>query len=126
MSKGLSPALCLFGSLALFSLACASVSPPTSEISAAELAIRQAEGLGAVELAPLPMRVAREKLDEAKALVQKDGSDRMRRAKRLAEDAAVEARLAEETARTAALTNARDEAQKTIEAMRREAGLDAN
>ena len=126
MSKGLSPALCLFGSIALLALACASVSPPTSEISAAELAIRQAEGLGAVELAPVPMRVAREKLDEAKALVQKNNRDQMRRAKRLAEDAAVEARLAEETARTAALTKARDEAQATIDAMRREAGLDAN
>lgn len=126
MSKGFEPALCLLGTLALFSLSCASASPPTSEITAAELAIRQAEGLGAIELAPVPMRVAREKLDEAKALVQKDDRDQMRRAKRLAEDSAVEARLAEETARTAALTKARDDAQATIDAMRREAGLDAN
>lgn len=126
MSKGFEPALCLLGTLALFSLSCASASPPTSEISAAELAIRQAEGLGAIELAPVPMRVAREKLDEAKALVQKNDRDHMRRAQRLAEDAAVEARLAEETARTAALTKARDDAQATIDAMRREAGLDAN
>ena len=126
MVKRLSPASCLFGSLALFALACASASPPTSEISAAEVAIRQAEGLGAVELAPVPMRVAREKLDEAKALVQKEGDDKMRRAKRLAEDSAVEARLAEETARTAALEKARDDAQATIDTMRREVGLDAN
>lgn len=127
MSKGNDPAISLLASFAFVAaLACASPTPPKSEISAAELAIRQAESMGAVELAPLPMRMAREKLDEAKALVQKDESDKMSRAKRLAEDAAVEARLAEETARTAALTKARDEAQQTIDAMRRESGLDVN
>jgi hypothetical protein len=129
MAKGFSPAACLFGSIALFALfalSCASTSPPTSEIAAAEVALRQAESLGGIELAPLPMRVAREKLDEAKALVQKDSSDKMGRAKRLAEEAAVEARLAEETARTAALNKARDDAQATIDTMRREVGLDAN
>ena len=127
MSKGLDPASYLLASIAFIAaLACASATPPKSEISAAELAIRQAETVGAVELTPLPMRMAREKLDEAKALVQKDESDKMGRAKRLAEDAAVEAKLAEETARTAALTKARDDAQQTIDAMRRESGLDAN
>lgn len=126
MPKRLDPVLFLFASLTFISLACASVSPPTSQISAAEVAIRQAETMGAVETAPLPMRIAREKLDEAKALVQKENGDQLRRAQRLAEEAAVEAKLAEETARTAALTKARDEARKTIESMRREAGLDAN
>lgn len=112
--------------LVLGAAACASVSPPTAEISAAETAIRQAESLGAGELAPLQMRIAREKLDEARAIVQKGERDHMRRAKRLAEDAAVEGRLAEETARTAARTKTRNEAQQTMDAMRREAGLDAN
>ena len=106
--------------------ACSSVSPPTTQIAAAEAAIRQAESMGAVESAPLSMRVAREKLDEAKALVGSGENDRMGRAKRLAEDATVEAQLAEQTARTAAVTKARDEAQETIDAMRQEAGLDAN
>jgi len=126
MSKGLDLAACLIASFALFVLACASTTPPTQQISAAELAIRQAESVGAVELAPLPMRIAREKLDEARALVQKNENDQMRRAKRLAEDAAVEAQLAEQTARTAAAKRSRDEAQRTIDAMRREAGLDQN
>jgi hypothetical protein len=112
--------------LVLGAAACASVSPPTAEISAAETAIRQAESLGAGETAPLPMRIAREKLDEARAIVQKGEKDHMRRAKRLAEDAAVEGRLAEETARTAARIKTRNEAQQTMDAMRREAGLNAN
>lgn len=107
-------------------LGCASVSPPTTEIAAAEVAIRQAESVKAVELAPLPMRMAREKLDEAKAIVASKDGDKMRRAKRLAEDATVEAQLAEQTARTEASKRRRDETQKTIDAMRREAGLDSN
>lgn len=126
MSKRLGPVSCLLASSILIGIACASVSPPTEQISAAEAAIRQAESLGAVELAPLPMRVAREKLDEARSIVQQKGDDHMRRAKRLAEDATLEARLAEESARTAALQKARDDAQATIDTMRREAGLDAN
>jgi len=106
--------------------ACSTVSPPTTQIATAEAAIRQAESVGAVESAPLSMRVAREKLDEAKALVDSGDNDHLSRAKRLAEDATVEAQLAEQTARTASVTKARDEAQETIDAMRREAGLDAN
>lgn len=116
--------------LALFALfsatACSSVSPPTAQIAAAETAIEQAESMGAVEVAPLSMRMARENLDEAKALVESGDNDHLSRAKRLAENATVEAQLAGQTARTAALTEARDEAQETIDAMRKEAGLGAN
>jgi len=120
-------ALCPLVLCVLFvATACSSVSPPTTQIATAEAAIRQAESVGAVEAAALSMRVAREKLDEAKALVDSGENDHMSRAKRLAEDATVEAQLAEQTARTAAVTKARDEAQETIDAMRREAGLDAN
>lgn len=126
MSKRIGPLACLFVSSILMGIACASVSPPTDQISAAEAAIRQAESLGAVELAPLQMRVAREKLDEARSIAQNEDGDHMRRAKRLAEESALEARLAEETARTAAFEKARNDAAATIDAMRREAGLDAN
>ena len=126
MSKRIGPLACLFVSSILMGIACASVSPPTDQISAAEAAIRQAESLGAVELAPLQMRVAREKLDEARSIAQNEDGDHMRHAKRLAEESALEARLAEETARTAAFEKARNDAAATIDAMRREAGLDAN
>lgn len=125
MFRGRHLALSLIASSIFFTLACASVSPPSGEISAAEAAVRQAESVGAVELAPLHMRIAREKLDESRAIVQKGDDDRLRRAKRLAEEAVVHARLAEETARTETLKKARDDARQTIEMMRREAGLDA-
>lgn len=127
MFKKRSFALCPLVLLVLFfAAACSSVSPPTTQIATAEAAIRQAESVGAVESAPLSMRVAREKLDEAKALVGSGENDGMGRAKRLAEDATVEAQLAEQTARTAALTKARDDARQTIDAMRGEVGLDVN
>jgi hypothetical protein len=108
-------------------LACASVPKPTEQISTAELALRQAESVNANEFAPLNMRVAREKLDEAKALVRKDDKvEDMVHARRLAEEALVEAQLAEQTAGTEAAKKSRDEAQQTIDAMRRGSGLNLN
>lgn len=102
---------------------CASVPPPNEEISNAELALREADSVGAVEFAPLQMRIAREKLDEAKALVRKGEEEDMVEARRLAESALVEAQLADQTARAEIAVQNREEAQATIEAMRRETGL---
>lgn len=104
-------------------LACASVPPPSEAISNAEMAVRQAESVQASEFAPLQMRIAREKLDDAKALVRKGDKDDMLKARRLAEASLVEAQLAEQTARTEIAKKNRDEAQKTIDAMRRGSGL---
>ena len=126
MSKRLILTPSLAAVVAVFGLACSSVQPPKTEISTAETAIRQAESAGAVELAPLPMRIARENLEEAKAIVQKENGDQLRRARRLAESATVEAQLAEQSARTAASVKSRDEAQKTIDAMRSASGLTPN
>ena len=126
MSKRLILTPSLAAVVAVFGLACSSVQPPKAEISTAEMAIRQAESAGAVELASLPMRIARENLEEAKAIVQKEKGDQLRRARRLAENATVEAQLAEQSARTAASVKSRDEAQKTIDAMRSASGLTPN
>lgn len=126
MSKRLILTPSLAAVVAVFGLACSSVQPPKTEISTAETAIRQAESAGAVELAPLPMRIARENLEEAKAIVQKEKGDQLRRARRLAENATVGAQLAEQSARTAASVKSRDEAQKTIDAMRSASGLTPN
>lgn len=103
---------------------CASVPAPNEEISKAELALREADSVGATEHAPLQMRIAREKLDEAKALVRKGEEEDMVEARRLAESALVEAQLADQTARAEIAEQSRQEAQATIEAMRRETGLD--
>lgn len=105
---------------------CASLPPPNEEISNAELALREADSINAVEHAPLQMRIAREKLDEAKALVRKGEDEDMVEARRLAEQALVEAQLADQTARAEIAEQNRKEAQATIETMRRESGLNRN
>jgi len=107
-------------------LGCASVPAPNEEISNAELALREADSINAVEHAPLQMRIAREKLDEAKALVRKGEDEDMVEARRLAESALVEAQLADQTARAEIADQNRKEAQATMDAMRRESGLNRN
>ncbi|MFO8086672.1 MAG: DUF4398 domain-containing protein [Bacteroidales bacterium] len=86
--------------LAVFGLvACAAkVSPPSSQLATATLAINQAESAGAYESAPVELRDARQKLEKARqAMNRKDNLT----AKRLAEQATVDANLAEAKARTA-------------------------
>jgi len=113
VTSWISPALAI-----PIALACASVPAPTDAISTAEMAIRQAESAKASDLAPLNMRIAREKLDEAKGLAQKGGSDNWTKARRLAEDSLVEAQLAEQTARTEATKKYRAEAEQTVNSLR--------
>jgi hypothetical protein len=72
--------------------ACASVRAPVSEIAAAEVAVRDAEQAGAAKYASLDLQQARYKLQDAKRAV--DDSDNLR-ARRLAEESQVDARLAE-------------------------------
>ena len=93
MTRGL---LALVGS-GLLALACASVPAPTGEIAKADLALRKAEAVNAAELAPLDARLAREKLEKAK-LEMKDGNNA--EARRLAEEAEVDALAAEAKARS--------------------------
>jgi hypothetical protein len=77
--------------------ACASMPPPTDKITLAQTSIERAERAGAVELAALPMRDARDKLSHAKeAIVAKKMED----AARLAEQADADAQLAEAMAQT--------------------------
>ena len=120
MPKRLTTAVFLPAILLVFTLACASTPAPTDTIANADMAVRLAEQAGAPEFAPLEMRVAREKLDEARSLVQKGGDEEMAEARRLAEEALVQAQLAEQTARTAVAQKRRDEVQKTIDSMKTE------
>ncbi len=107
-------------------LACASVPAPTDAISTAEMAIRQAESAKAIDYSPLNVRIAREKLAEAKELAQKGGDNNMIHARRLAEDSLVEAQLAEQTARTEATKQYRAEAEQTVDSLRLHPGATKN
>ncbi|MGH7833783.1 MAG: DUF4398 domain-containing protein, partial [Candidatus Binatia bacterium] len=67
---------------------CSSVQPPTGTLSQAGLAIREADQSKAAQYAPLELRRARDKLDEAERAMK--GEDYVK-ARRLAEQALVDA-----------------------------------
>jgi hypothetical protein len=98
--------------------ACASVPPPESQMGKADLALRKAEQADAAHFAPLEMRTARTKLEAARAAMRdKDNLE----ARRLAEQAKLDAILAEATAQTAQRKEATDTIRADIEALRAEA-----
>jgi hypothetical protein len=104
--------------LALALGACASRPPmPTDQLALAEQAIRDAERAGAVELAPVEMRNAREKLGAAQRAA---GEREVETTTRLAEQAQVDAQLAEATARAAKSARAVEELEDSLRALQRE------
>jgi hypothetical protein len=113
--SSLAGALLLAAGLAL---ACASVPRPEAELSAADLALRKAEQADAAHHAPLEMRKARDQYDAARRAVEDEDN---LEARRLAEEAAVEAQLAESKARAARARTAADEIRADVEALRAEA-----
>lgn len=84
--------------IALSLAACASDPAPEAEMARADLAVNQAEDANAGTHAPGPYALARDKLERAQEAVA-DG-DHLE-ARRLAEQAAVDAELAETQARSA-------------------------
>ncbi|MCU0759942.1 MAG: DUF4398 domain-containing protein [Steroidobacteraceae bacterium] len=107
--------LCAAVALALG--ACASQPLPTDQLALAEQAIRDAERAGAVELAPVEMRNAREKLGAAQRAA---GEREVDTTTRLAEQAQVDAQLAEATARAAKSTRAVEQLEDSLRALQRE------
>ena len=76
--------------------ACSSVPPPVGEMSAAQTAVTGAEEAQAAQYAPTDLDRARDKLIRAQAAMQEEDNQD---ARRLAEQALVDARLAEARAR---------------------------
>jgi hypothetical protein len=96
---------------------CSAGRPPTDTLSQAELAVQQVGQSKAPEYAPRDLHLAREQLDSAKrALSTKD----YERARRLAEQALVQAQLAEAKAEAESARRAAAELARSIEALRRE------
>jgi hypothetical protein len=98
--------------------ACGTTSPPREELAAADLAVREADEAEAGTHAPAPLRRARDKLDEARAAMQ---AEEYVRARRLAEQALVDAQLAQAEARSAIAQNQVSEMRESIDDLRREA-----
>lgn len=110
--------LLLLSTVALSLVGCAAnFPPPTQNLALSEAAINQAEASGAVEFAPVEMRLAREKLTEARAALARDENQK---ALQWAEQAEVDAQLAEAKARTAKAQKTVDELQESIEILKRE------
>jgi predicted component of type VI protein secretion system len=103
---------------ALALMGCGATKPPTSTLSQAELAVKQANDSNAAAHAALELQMAREQLDEARQAMQDSDYDKARRE---AEKALVNAQLAEAKAETASARQTVDELRKSIESLRHEA-----
>lgn len=109
----LTPALlCLF----LLATGCAAKLPPP-DLSGPRSALAEADQAGASESAPLLLRNARQKLQQAETAA---ANDDMQRAQFLADEAAVDAELAAEMARAANAQAAVDELRESIRVLREE------
>ena len=96
---------------------CASAPPPTEEMAAAELAVRQVQNSPAQTHAPAELRQARNKFEEAE---QAMGSEDYIRARRLAEQAVVDAQLADVKADAAISKASVESIEQTINALESE------
>ncbi len=109
-------AACVWGLIG--ATGCSSVQPPTATVSQAELAIREADQSKASQYAPLELRKAREKFNEAERAMR---NEEYLKARRLSEQALVDARLAEVKAESEIARHNAAELQKAIKSLRAEA-----
>jgi hypothetical protein len=96
-------------------LACESTPPPRDSIAEAEAAIAQARAREADEHAPLSLRKAEDKLEQAKAAARDD--DTYGTSRRLAEQAQVDAQLALVEAEKAQAEKNFEELERTVRAL---------
>lgn len=96
---------------------CAAATPPVDTVSTADMALNRAIDAKAMQHAPLELRLAEEKLDRAKSALEEEDYEQ---ARRLAEEAQVDARLAEARARSRAARQQAQEIEQTIDTLQRE------
>lgn len=111
--RGLAAPAILLG--ALLGAGCATPPVPDAQIAVSRSAIEDAMSAGATQAAPLELQHARDRMAQADAAVD---AKRYDDARRLAEEAEVDARLATAKARTARANLAVAEIQKSIRALR--------
>lgn len=110
----------LAGAVVASAVGCAGVPPPREELAQAERAVDQAMAENAVEFAALEVEKARDKLAQARAEMS---TERYADARRLAEEALVDAELALAKADAAKTTRNADELAQTVQRLREEAQL---
>lgn len=97
--------------------------PPEAELAVTEQAVTAAETAGALEYAPLELKTAREKFDAAQRAEQEKNYEQ---AKRLAEQAEWDARVAERKAQAAKAQRTLQDAQQGVQELREESLRNAN
>lgn len=118
MKTCLSLNACLVTLLMFVLAGCAGKAPaPEKQVTLATQSIAQAERSGAVEFAPLELKSARDKLNQAKLAM--DNEENLK-ARRLADEAMVDANLAEARARSAKSQKVVDELKESIRVLREE------
>lgn len=102
---------------AILMAACASTPPPTDQLAVSTAAVASAVGAGSGQFAAADLKMARDKLDRANvAMTAKD----YELARSLAQEAQVDARLAEARANSAKAQKAADELQESRRILREE------
>lgn len=102
----------------MFVMACASTGPaPLDLISRVEMVIQGARSSQAETYAPLPLKLAEEKLAEAKAAMDEDDYDRARRA---AEAALADAELAQSRAKAEKTKRLSEDMEKSVRSLHEE------
>jgi Domain of unknown function (DUF4398) len=97
--------------------ACAGLSAPTEQIAVSKVAVSNAVNAGSNEFAPLPLNWARDKMESAeRAMTAKD----FLLARRLAEQAQVDAQLAAATSRSVKAQKAANALQEGNRVLRKE------
>lgn len=104
-------------SVALGLAACGTTSPPPADLTAAEAAVEQAGDADAAERAPEPFTLAQDKLARAREAAEQEDHTT---ARRLAEQAEVDARLAAATARSEIAKARAAELRESIRLLREE------
>jgi len=98
-------------------LTACSGTPPIDAMATAEMAVNRALEAKASQLAPLDLRMARDKLFLAKVNM---GQENYVQARRFAEEARVDARVAEARARAQSASDSNRDAQQTIKRLQRD------
>lgn len=96
---------------------CASIPPPHGEVAEATFAVSEAQEAEASQYAPAELRSARKKLKAAESAMAEEDYEK---ARRLAEQALVDAQLAEAKAQAEIQRQGVEELRKSIEILRRE------
>jgi hypothetical protein len=104
-------------------LGCASVPPPTELMAVSSASLADANAAGANEAAPIEMRAARDKLDRAKAAMSDKNNEL---ARSLAQEARVDAQLAEAKAHAAKASKAAEAVHEDSRVLQEELKRKAN